>query len=103
MLSRVWTVHPEGSADNERVMCPQYLSKVTCSVAYARLVDRPVRCAAGSVEARKADLLRRTTGSLVNTGHGAQVFVTSLCRPPGRCRILPGKIISQELRLRHLK
>ena len=71
MLSRVWTLHPEGFAGNERVMCPQYLSKVTWSVAYARLVDRPVRCAAGSVEARKADLLRRTIGSLVDTGHGA--------------------------------
>ena len=87
MLSRVWTLHPEGFAGNERVMCPQYLSKATWPAAYARLVDRPIRCAAGSVEARKADLLRRTIGRLVDTGHRAQVFVTSLCRPPGRCRI----------------
>ena len=41
MLSRVRTLHPEGFAGNERVMCPQYLTKATWSAAYARLVDRP--------------------------------------------------------------
>jgi hypothetical protein len=79
------------------------LSKVTCSVAYARLADRPVRYAAGSVEARKADLLRRTIGSLVDTVTGAGVRYLTL--PPSQQvpDLLPGKIISQEWRLRHLK
>jgi hypothetical protein len=62
MLSRVWTVHPEGCAGNEQVMCPQCLIKATWSTAYVRLVDRPIRYAAGSFEAREADLLMRTTG-----------------------------------------
>ena len=92
MLSRVWTVHPETCAGNERVMCPRYLSKVTWLVAYVGLVDRPVRCAAGPFDTRKTGLLMRTignlvVGNLVDRGHGAQVFVTSPCRPPGRCRI----------------
>jgi len=92
MLSRVWTVHPKGRAGNERPCARN---------AWVKLPGRRLMCGwltgrSGAQRASsrpgKANLLMRTIGSLIDRGHGAQVFLTSLCRPPGRCRFLPGKL-----------